>query len=239
MAILLLTVDAQAKKISYGPKAGGNLSLFKNLDKIQLQDPAPEGSVFDVLTTSFHYGAYCEYGLTPKLSIGTELVYARVGCVYKQFSTQKRQERPGLKLIYTCIPLWLMFYPAGTQKGWSFYLGPSLNFLWRASSTGSVALIIEEHHVAWYEWAVIVGLRYQFSWGLGIDLRYSWGLTDILDFQNPKERLVDIADIAFTNHYLQLSASYDLATLWELWRSSRSSMHPGYNPSPQNHRIMQ
>ena len=75
--------------------------------------------------------------------------------------------------------------------------------------------------MAVYEWAVIGGVRYQFRWGLGIDLRYSWGLTDIFYFRNRKERPVDIANIALTNHALYLSASCDVVTLWDLWYSSK------------------
>jgi len=210
-AALLLATNVHAQKQNYGPKAGINFSFLKNLEKIEWQDTPSQDTVFDILRTSFHLGAYYQYQVRPKISIGTELVYVRAGMIYKDHA---------LKLSYTCIPLWGMFHPKGCSKGWGFYMGPTLNFLWKATPVRLYGLI-KEDHVTTSEWGVIGGMRYQFAWGLGCDLRYHVGLTDIFYFHHAEERPADIASIALKNHYLQLSVSYNLDT----WRRRSRLTH--------------
>lgn len=198
-----LAFHVHSRRVNFGPKVGGNFSFINNLDKIQLKKNTPGGNVFDILRNAFHWGAYCEYMLNTKWGIGTELVYTRVGSIYKNMA---------LKLSYINIPIWITYYFFSPLQGFSFYLGPSLNFLWHAAPV-NLSFFIQEKHIDPFEWAIVGGLHYLFGLGLSIDLRYNWGLSDIFDFQLPSTRLPFLKGIQLTNHCLQLSISYNFGAV--------------------------
>ena len=205
IAIALGIPSAHAQRLSYGPKAGINFSAISQLDKFQTPKQRKKGKqegLFDVLRTSFHTGAYLEYRPIPKLSIGTELVYSRVGFVHKKYA---------LKLSYTSIPHWIMFYPFGHSAGTGVYLGPPFDFLWQATPVR--LKLLQERHMSTLALSAIAGIQYTFAWGLRIDLRYNWGLTDIFDFQAPAQRPFQIAGLQLANHWLQLSLGYNLGAV--------------------------
>ena len=202
--VVTLANRIYAQRLNYGPRAGINFSFIKGLDKLPLPKRSTQGSVFDIMRTAFHVGAYSEYAFTSKLSLGMELFYGRVGSIY---------EKIALRLSYVHIPAWLMFCPWGHQQGIGVYAGPSLNFLWHAASENLSLFNIKERHVDPFEWAIVSGGRYLFDFGLWIDLRYNWGLTDIFDFQPASQRPRQLDNVGLTNHCLQLSLGYNLARL--------------------------
>lgn len=194
-----------ARVINYGPKIGVGFSFIGNLDKLAPQKSSTEADVFDIARIAVHWGAYGEYALDQRFSVGAELMGTYVGSLYKNM---------GLHLSYISMPIWCMYYPCGLHQGFSVYLGPSFNFLWRAEPKLPFNLI-QEDHVNPFEWAIVIGLRHLLDFNLHVDLRYNWGLTDIFDFDpHPaKLRPKQLKNVKLTNHYLQLSLGYNLAPL--------------------------
>ena len=208
--VLGLASQVWARGIGYGPKIGGNFSFISNLNKIPL-DVAKnaKATLFDIARTSFHWGAYCEYVLMEKLSIGVEMMYTRAGSIYKSVDMEH-----ALRVSYVNIPVWVMFYPFKVQQGLGIYLGPALNALWHAAPKN--LKIIAEKHVGSFDWAIVGGMRYQSFFGLCVDLRYNWSLTDIYNFRG-NERPYFMEDVKFRSNVLQLSLAYNLGAFFGNW----------------------
>ena len=207
IAMLFSMSAANAKRLSYGPKLGANVSFINNLDKIKLlkrrprSSRRPQAGLFDIVRTAFHGGTYVEYACTPRFSTGAEMVYSRVGSVYKKYA---------LRLSYVSIPVWGMFRPTAALPGLGLYAGPQFDFLWRA--TPEKLPILQEEQMNVVTISLIGGVRHTFGWGLCIDLRYDWGLTNIFD--TAAELPKDLKKVTLTNHCLQLSVGYDLSVLF-------------------------
>lgn len=208
IVMLLLGPPAYAQSLSYGPKGGINFSAITHLDKFQSplkrkrRKKGKKEGLFDVLRTSFHGGVYLEYRPISTMSVGTELLYSRVGFVHKRYA---------LKLSYTSIPVWAMFYPFGHSAGMGVYVGPQMDLLWQANPVG--LFLLRERHMSVLTLSAIAGAQYTFAWGIRLDLRYNWGLTDIFDFQAPSKRPEEIAQYSLANHCLQLSISYNVGMI--------------------------
>ena len=204
IAMLFSMSAANAKRFSYGPKLGANASFIHNLDKLKLSrkrsKKKPQAGLFDILRTSFHGGAYVEYAFTPGLSAGAEIVYSRVGSIYKKYA---------LMLSYIHIPLWSMYYPTAALPGLGLYAGPQFDFLWRATPKGLP--ILQEGQMSVLVLSLIGGVQYTFDWGLRIDLRYDWGLTDIFDTTAVRPK--GFKKTTLTNQCLLLSVGYDVGSL--------------------------
>lgn len=157
----------------FGLKAGANFANFEG----NTPDFKSEG------ITSYHAGAFLEFGLSERFSIQPELLYSTVGA---NLSFDNATEDFKNELGYICVPLLARIYLIPNRL--SLDLGPQASFLLRESENVNLTKSNS------FDFAVVGGLTLQVIGPLFIQGRYNLGLTDVK------------SDAEVTNRVLQLSA---------------------------------
>ena len=157
---LFFTVKAQ---VSFGPKAGLNISMVKfNSPTVTVTPAYP----------SFYAGGFVNYSFTRNIAAQVELFFSGEGTKYKNKGNSTVFTD---KLSYLNLPILVRYNTGG------FYLetGPQLGFLLSASQTdnGTSQSIKNNINATKFSWCF--GLGYQFMKTAGIGIRYAAGLSNI------------------------------------------------------------
>ena len=208
MAILVVTslTSLTAQEITYGGKAGLNLSSFSGDETDDLSSRA-----------SFHLGILAELEISEKFSFQPEVLYSSVGTKYDLGGSVDGftfQNEGTIKLDYLTVPLLAKYY---VTEGLSIEAGPQIGFLLSANQEfestqptgedGSGGTTSGDQDVkdlySGFDLALGVGAGYKLDNGLHFSLRYNLGLSNILDIDD-----VDTSDFSRQNSVFQFSIGY-------------------------------
>lgn len=148
-------------QISYGVKAGVNLTKFSGSDIGDNQ-----------FLVGFAGGGLINYKLADAISLQGELLYSLEGASYKGEGSSK------IKASYINIPILAQYNHA---SGFYAETGPQVGFLISAkqSYNGNSNDIKDDFKKINFSWGL--GAGYKLTNGLGIGARYNLGITSIAD----------------------------------------------------------
>ncbi len=209
LMVFALITSVKAQEISYGGKAGLNLSSFS-------------GDEVDGLSsrTSFHVGLLAEIEFSEKFSFQPELLYSSVGAEYdfsESFEGFNFIDQGTVKLDYLTIPLMAKYY---VSEGLSLEAGPQIGFLLSANrefentapptEDGFGGTVSGEEDVkdffSGFDLGFGLGAGYKLDNGLHFSLRYVLGLSNIRDLDDVEG--IDNSDFSQQNSVFQLSIGF-------------------------------
>jgi hypothetical protein len=165
LSTLAFTVNAQ---VSFGPKAGLNISLV-------MQSPKNPQVVIDPIKAAFNAGGFVNYKFADQLAGQIELFYSGEGAKFKNKGNPTVYTN---SVGYLNIPL---LFKYASKGGFYAETGPQLGFLLSASqtsnSTSGSTDIKSSFNSTKFSWCL--GIGYLRSKGLGFGLRYAAGLSDL------------------------------------------------------------
>ncbi|UQD56280.1 porin family protein [Flavobacterium sp. K5-23] len=181
----ILFVNGQDKKdMSFGVKAGLNVSSINNID----EDGVDSNSLI-----GFHVGFFGEFMVSDKFAIQPELLYSTQG-VELEFLGEKGD----LKLDYINIPVLGKYY---VSDAFSLEAGPQIGFLVSAkANSGGVEEDVKDELKS-TDVSLAFGANYTISKNIMIGARYNLGLTRLQENLSPGEK-------DFKNSVFQISLGY-------------------------------
>lgn len=180
LVISLSLSGLQAQDISYGLKAGVNLSKFHSDD--DAYNDMSEGR------TGFHLGAVVEFSLSDKVSIQPELFFSSLGDKISDTmvgDSELVNVDSELQFNYISLPVMIKYY---ATKNIFFEAGPQLDFLSSAKgqtyfSNHFESEVVDEFdskdHYETTSYGLSFGVGYKAENGLFLDARYQLGLSDV------------------------------------------------------------
>ncbi|WP_292891739.1 porin family protein [Nonlabens sp.] len=175
---------SNAQDISYGVKAGLNLSNFGGDDEVT------EG--FEGLT-SFHIGGFAQIGISNKFMIQPELIYSQQGAQDEEDSDFK------LRINYLNLPIMAKYMVA---DGFSLEAGPQVGFAITRKLTDGDIDVDADDEIKALDFGVGVGAGYELPSGLMFSVRYNLGLANLLEDDFGGD------DFSLNNNVLQVSVGY-------------------------------
>jgi len=169
--ILICMLGAQAQELSFGAKAGVNISTLTD------GDPQTDDSEFTSSNTGFFLGGFAEYlAGNGWLALQGELLYSTQGAELEAegFDTSGNfvTLTENLDLNYIQVPILAKFY---LTKGLNLFVGPQFGFLTSAK--------FEDQDVSdnfeSISFSSLAGVGYQLENGFLAELRYAGDITDI------------------------------------------------------------
>lgn len=163
LASLLLSVSAFAQ-IGYGVRAGMNFStLVNNGDGVDSD-----------WRVGFVGGVFVDYRFSELLALELDGLYSQQGV--HEFKLTEAGEKFEFKsnLDYIIMPLTLKFFLLDNMH---FDIGPQVSFLVREKYSDNVNARILTSETNNTLLDAVVGVGYEFNFGLLVDLRYAMGLT--------------------------------------------------------------
>ncbi|MBB6681049.1 PorT family protein [Aequorivita sp. 609] len=188
--LLLITVlsvvsiaTASAQGITYGVKAGVNLSTFT-------------GDSFTGFDTrvGLHIGGLAEIPLSEKFSVQPEVLYSQKGSEF--FGTETH-------LSYLDVPIMAKYH---IVHGLSVELGPVPSFLVNAEQTKSGVESDVSDYTKTFDFGIGGGVSYKLPMGVFFSLRFTKGLMEISEPE--KYDPEDDYRLNVENNVFQISAGY-------------------------------
>lgn len=185
-------INAQDGNLSFGPKAGLNISKFTGDAEDQK------------MKTGFHVGGFVDYKINESFSVRPELLYSMVGSREKYDNPDVGYEEYTGKYSYLTLPI-MARYHFSAVPGLNVAAGPYVGFLLsakvKAESDGLPSAEMDvKDQTKKVDVGIGVGAAYEFYQGLFAELRGNFGLTNISD--------VDGSDSKVKNLVLQISVGY-------------------------------
>ena len=185
-----------AQDIKFGAKAGLNLSTIVG-DDIDNAD----------MKAGLYFGGFMNVSLNDRLSFQPELLYSVQGAK-DEYKEEDFSYEETMKLSYLNIPL-LLKMSLGASNRVHIYAGPQLGFLLDAESdyeevdySGSYSGTEDiKDYINSFEFSLNLGLSFNVSDNLSLDVRYNRGLSNIFDNDGDE-------DIKAYNSGFQLGAAY-------------------------------
>lgn len=168
--IILLCTTAQAQEISFGLKAGYNLSEIKNSD-----------NMYDYgLRGGLHIGGLAELTLSDRFSLQSELFYSQQGASKTTYDWPYIYEDE-IILNYINLPVLAKFY---IVEGLAIEAGPQVGYLLKAEQTDirrqDIGIDSDiKDHLRTIDFSIAGGVSYEFPLGLFFQARYANGITYI------------------------------------------------------------
>jgi len=176
VSLFVLQMSAQLNepgRFYITPKAGYNMANITLLDKYGVDS-----------RHAIHVGISAEYAFNEMISIEPGLFYSMQGSAFKIGNVKF-----GLNSDYVTFPVLLKVY---ITDGFNLFAGPQLGYLVSSRikvKTGMNLLddilgIVSKNidlkkHENELDFAIVLGLGYQFAKGLSISANYNFGLTDV------------------------------------------------------------
>jgi len=186
-ALVLLSAEARAEKVTIGLKAGGNFGDFAG-------DDAPEHMSG---RSAFQGGGFVECPINERLSVRGDVLYVQKGAEGDIVVEDGDTHTALFKLDYIDIPVeFVASFPLGdTRFGYNVFAGPSFNFNMKADAA------IEEHGteeiegVKSFEFGAVVGIGVTYAldkFSLLAEGRYSMSVTSFVEDGDIKNRGVGV-----------------------------------------------
>lgn len=172
--LLLSTLTFSQQKITYGIKAGVNLTGFHT----------DNGTNSDLI--GFHIGGLAKMELNKTFDLQTELNLNTKGGIFVIPMTPKS---PEIKLTYLNIPVLLK---TKITPKFSFDAGPEFGFLisQKAELNGETFDISD---VSSFDLNLNAGLSYEFENGIVTQARYGYGFTQLFDGEDYKNSCISFS----------------------------------------------
>jgi len=160
-----ICANVSAQDLELGVKAGAN---FANISDVT--DSSSR--------TGLLFGVFAGIKFSDKIAIQPELLYSQQEA---EFDADK------IDLNYVNIPVLLKYYVAG---GLNLQAGPQFGFVVDDNLKDSVAAGVEAES---FDLTGVVGVGYDFPFGIRIDGRYNFGFTEVVKDGNGKNSVASIA----------------------------------------------
>ena len=183
LLLLCLCIGESAyAQLSIGPKFG--LNLFRVNTQSSIVNDLFEYKYGGVV------GFFAKYAVSSKFSVQSELLYSQQGYKEKAYYVSNMDspaEECTLKSTTHCfnIPILMKFYP---YEGFNLEVGPQVGFniaqnrsFSTSSSLASEEDLFDDPSFKTVDFAVILGLGYEFNNRITTSLRYNLGLTPMTD----------------------------------------------------------
>lgn len=167
--IVILTVligtTAFSQGLDFGVKAGANFASISDADDVSSR-------------TGLLGGIFLGIKFSDKIAIQGELLYSQQGA---EFDEEK------IDLNYVNVPVIVKYY---FVQGLNLQLGPQFGFVVDDNVEEVFDNIIEAEDS---DVSGIVGLGYDFPFGINVDARYNFGFNDVFKDQDGKNSVVSLA----------------------------------------------
>lgn len=191
VACIFMTTYGFAQDLKFGVKAGLNLSTVVG-DDVEDTD----------MTAGLYFGGFLNVPLSDRLSFQPELLYSRQGWK-SDWKFEGDSFKNTLKLSYLNIPM-LLKMSLGASDKIHVYAGPQLGFLLDAEldyeGNGGSGTGDYEDYMNDIDFSIILGLSFNVSDNMSLDVRYNRGLSNIYNYED--------GDYKAYSSVFQLGASY-------------------------------
>ena len=153
--VLIATIgfSAKAQGIDLGIKAGANFANITDASNFESK-------------TGFVAGAFLGIKFNDKFAIQPEILYSQQGA---------KLEADEFNLNYVNVPVIIKYY---LVQGLNIQVGPQFGFMVDDNIVDAIGDGIETND---FDTAGVVGLGYDFPFGVRLDARYNFGLTEIAE----------------------------------------------------------
>ncbi len=162
----MTTVNAQ--DISYGVKAGLNLSNFSGDDTDELNN-----------RTAFHIGGMLEIALSDVFSLQPEVLYSAQGATLSENGVDG-----SFNFSYINIPVMAKYY---VTEGLSLEFGPQVGILVSAETEAEGTTSDIKDYITSSDFGLNFGMGYKLESGVNFSARYNLGLSNIDDTESTDE----------------------------------------------------
>jgi hypothetical protein len=155
LALLASTAIMMAQEIDFGIKAGANFATITDASGLSNK-------------TGFQAGIFGGFKFTEKLGIQADMLYSQQGAEF---------DAGEFDLSYINVPIVLKYYVA---QGFNLQAGPQFGFVVDDEISFDVLNdIATQVDAESFDLSGVVGLGYDFPFGLRFDARYNFGLTEV------------------------------------------------------------
>jgi hypothetical protein len=183
--ILIPIVLASRAQITFGPKAGMNIAYLKGKD----------ADTYDIKALSgFHAGGFVNVPFSKFISSKAELLYAKVAGTQTYLG-----ETGSFYLKYISLPVQIQYK---IRSGFYGEIGPQIDFLLSSEITALGMTQDVSDDFTKTNFSAAIGVGYDHSSGLGVNIRYSLGLTKIAE--NGSDIKTDVISIGLLYRFNQV-----------------------------------
>lgn len=166
---VFIGTTAFSQEIDLGVKAGVNFANISDVDNLSSK-------------TGFQAGIFAGIKFTDKVGIQADVLYSQQGA---EFDAGK------FDLNYVNIPIVLKYY---LVQGLNVQAGPQFGFIldddiYEVQNGGPIIKGNAEKS----DVSAVVGVGYDFPFGIRLDARYNFGFTDVIKDNNSKNSVASIA----------------------------------------------
>ncbi|HET8808650.1 MAG TPA: porin family protein [Flavobacteriaceae bacterium] len=165
LAIFFIAYSGSSQELDLGLKAGANFANINGADDFNYDSK-----------TGFLAGAFFAVKFNDKFAIQPELLYSQQGADF---------DLGEFDLSYVNVPIILKYY---LVKGLNIQVGPQFGFV----VDDNLGEIFDDFDNNDFDTSGVVGLGYDFPFGIRLDARYNFGLTEISD-NGGKNSVVSLA----------------------------------------------
>jgi len=162
---ILLSTSGFAQGLDFGVKAGANFSSFSDASNVSNK-------------TGFLGGIFAAVKFGDKLAIQPELLYSQQGA---EFDTGK------IDLNYVNVPVIVKYY---LFQGFNLQAGPQFGFVVDDNVSKVFNNVTEAES---FDLTGVLGLGYDFAFGLRFDGRFNFGLSDTFSEGKGKNSVFSLA----------------------------------------------
>lgn len=160
-----LTTSVISQEIDLGLKAGANFASITDASGLSNR-------------TGFLIGVFAGVRFSDKLGIQGDLLYSQQGA---------KLDPKDIDLNYVNVPIVLKYY---LVQGFNLQAGPQFGFIVDDNIKDVLGNVIEAES---FDLAGVLGLGYDFPFGIRIEGRHNFGLTDVFNNINGKNSVTSIA----------------------------------------------
>ncbi len=162
-----LTTSVLSQQIDLGIKAGANFATITDASVLSISN-----------RTGFLIGVFAGVKFGDKLGIQGDLLYSQQGA---------NSNPKDIDLNYINVPIVLKYY---LVQGFNLQAGPQFGFIVDDNIKDVLGNVIEAES---FDLAGVLGLGYDFPFGIRIEGRHNFGLTDIFNSIKGKNSVTSIA----------------------------------------------
>ena len=162
-----LTTSVISQEIDLGLKAGANFASITDASNLLTSN-----------RTGFLIGVFAGVKFSDKLGIQGDLLYSQQGA---------NSDPKDIDLNYINVPIVLKYY---LIQGFNLQAGPQFGFIVDDNIKDVLGNVIEAES---FDLAGVLGLGYDFPFGIRIEGRHNFGLTDVFNSIKGKNSVTSIA----------------------------------------------
>lgn len=184
--VAVMCVGGAFAQLSMGPKVGLNVSSLTG-----------DGTNY---RAGVNVGVFANYRINNLLAIQPEFLYSMQGAAFDDVPVLTETLESSYTSHYIDIPVLLKVYP---WRGLNVQVGPQFGFCvddeyklklaGKELSSDDLKKYGYDQSARTFDFAIALGLGYEFDFGMTIDARYNFGLTNIYEKGDAKNTLLMIS----------------------------------------------